>query len=425
MKKEKIKKIYKKVKKEGKKKNMFRLQGKHLFLTYPKIEITREEALEQLKEKILPRRIEKYVISTEKHTTGEEHVHVYLELDKKSNIENKNRLDLEIEGKEGKEKKHGNYQSCRSYNNVVNYIIKEGKTKVLTNKDLDDLGRDINIWKKLYESNKDDDIKETLNKIGEIAPKLMITDYPRVKKALIEMKNDNKVKGDIIYAEGSFKVPKKVKDFMEKPEKTLYLSGGSGIGKTEMMKMLFAKKYGKDNFLRINNIEGIKALMMKSYKGLILDDVDLKKLTPEEILGLLDVQNTHNQRVLYGTVDVPAGMARAVVTNKKINELGADLPIRQLEALLRRCINIDLGNKRVILTLKMEIEEKEEKEENKEKEEKEEEDWLTKRVEEGVQELEEEEEFMEEKEEEEGFTEEMEEEEEEEMCEIRRKIEED
>jgi hypothetical protein len=231
--------------------------------------------------------------------------------------------------------------------------------------------------------NKDDDIKETLNKIGEIAPKLMITDYPRVKKALIEMKNDNMAKGSLIYPEESFKVPKKIKNFMENPEKTLYLSGGSGIGKTEMMKTLFAKKFGKDNFLRINNIEGIKELALKNYKGLILDDVDLKKLTPEELLGLLDVKNTHNQRVLYGTVDVPAGMTRAVVTNKKIEDLGTYLPIRQMEALLRRCVNIDLGNKKVTLTLKMEIEEKEEEE----KEEKEREDEIMERIVEGGVEL--------------------------------------
>lgn len=36
-----------------------------------------------------------------------------------------------------------------------------------------------------------------------------------------------------------------------------------------------------------------------------------------------------------------------------------------MEALLRRCINIDLGNKKVILTVKMEIEENKEKDEDK------------------------------------------------------------
>lgn len=36
-----------------------------------------------------------------------------------------------------------------------------------------------------------------------------------------------------------------------------------------------------------------------------------------------------------------------------------------MEALLRRCINIDLGKKKVILTVKMEIEENKEKDEDK------------------------------------------------------------
>lgn len=89
---------------------------------------------------------------------------------------------------------------------------------------------------------KDDEIKETLKKIGEVAPKLMLTDYPKVKKALIEMKNDNRIKKDLIYPEESFNIPKEIKEYMEKPDKTLYLSGGSGIGKTEMMKTLFSKK---------------------------------------------------------------------------------------------------------------------------------------------------------------------------------------
>lgn len=198
--------------------------------------------------------------------------------------------------------------------------------------------------------NKEEEIKETLKKIGEIAPRLMITDYVKIKKALIEMKNDNRKKIVKIYPEESFEIPQEIKKFMEKPEKTLYLSGGSGIGKTEMMKMVFAKKYGEENYLRINNIEGLKELMIKKYEGLIMDDIDLEKLTPEELLGLLDVANTHIQRILYGTVEVPAGMTRAIVTNKKIENLSRVLPIRQMEALLRRCINVDLGNKRVIVT---------------------------------------------------------------------------
>lgn len=150
----------------------------------------------------------------------------------------------------------------------------------------------------------------------------MITDYPRVKKALVEMKHDNRVKGDIIYPIESFKVPVELQEYVKNPKKTVYISGESGAGKTEMVKTVFATAFGKENCLRINNLEGMKDLNNKRYKALILDDVDFNGVKPEEMIGLCDVPNTHTQRVLYGTVEVPAGMARAVVSNRRLEDIG-------------------------------------------------------------------------------------------------------
>lgn len=120
----------------------YRLSGRHLFLTYAQIGLGREECLEQLRRSLIPREIKNYVISTEDHKSEKgEHLHVYLELDKRCDILDKHRLDLEWDGK----KIHGNYQSCRSYNSVIRYVIKEGLEKVLTNMELDDMGRVYNV----------------------------------------------------------------------------------------------------------------------------------------------------------------------------------------------------------------------------------------------------------------------------------------
>lgn len=118
----------------------FRISGKHLFLTYPKTDIPREEGLRQLQERLKPRIIEKYVIGTEEHLEGEKHIHAYIGLDKRCDIESKERLDLEKEGK----RYHGNYQSCRSFRAVCKYIIKGGIENVLTNMDLMEDGRERN-----------------------------------------------------------------------------------------------------------------------------------------------------------------------------------------------------------------------------------------------------------------------------------------
>lgn len=96
-------------------KKCFRLQGRHLFLTYAKIEIDKEVALKQIKEKIKPSVIEKYAISTEKHLSGESHLHMYLRLAGACNIRKVEKLDLECLGLDGVVcMYHGNYQSCRS-----------------------------------------------------------------------------------------------------------------------------------------------------------------------------------------------------------------------------------------------------------------------------------------------------------------------
>jgi hypothetical protein len=81
-----------------------------LFLTYSKLSMEREEVLEEVRKKLEPRQVERYAIATEKHKSGEEHVHAYVRLEKECDIRAKGRLDILKEGREV----HGNYQSCRS-----------------------------------------------------------------------------------------------------------------------------------------------------------------------------------------------------------------------------------------------------------------------------------------------------------------------
>jgi hypothetical protein len=126
--------VKKKEKMEKEKK--FRLQGVNIFLTYPQIKIEREEVLEQLREKLKPRKVVEYAISTEKHEKEGEHVHVYIKLDKRCDIRDSKRLDLEVEG----EKRHGRYETCKSKKNVVKYVVKGGLEGIKTNIGLKKIG---------------------------------------------------------------------------------------------------------------------------------------------------------------------------------------------------------------------------------------------------------------------------------------------
>lgn len=156
-----------------------------------------------------------------------------------------------------------------------------------------------------------------MKRIEEIAPKLIVTDYTKIKRSLLEMREDHTTSVEIVYALESFDIPEEIKEYMENPwERVLYLVGRSGTGKTEMSKALCSKYFGEQGYIRINSLQGLRKLKGKDYKMIIMDDINFGELSAEEVLGLFDVKNTHEQRVLYGTVEIKPGIARMVITNK-------------------------------------------------------------------------------------------------------------
>jgi len=99
-------------------KDFKRIQTKHLFLTWPHCNISREEVLKNASQEFEPNKIISYLIACESHKDGSAHIHAYIHLQDTINITVRKNLDA-ITGK------HGNYQSCRSPKNVMQYCIKE------------------------------------------------------------------------------------------------------------------------------------------------------------------------------------------------------------------------------------------------------------------------------------------------------------
>lgn len=92
---------------------MYQLNSSKLFLTYPQCPLGKDEALTALIAKF---NIKHYLIATEKHKTGDLHLHVYLELNESYRTRDKLFADLGPY--------HGNYQGCRSAKNVLQYCSK-------------------------------------------------------------------------------------------------------------------------------------------------------------------------------------------------------------------------------------------------------------------------------------------------------------
>jgi len=92
----------------------YRLNCKQLFLTYPKMDKSKEEVLSSLREKRLP--IQDYIIARELHADGTPHIHVYLQLTSRINYKDPHALDILGQ--------HGSYESVRNRKATWKYITK-------------------------------------------------------------------------------------------------------------------------------------------------------------------------------------------------------------------------------------------------------------------------------------------------------------
>lgn len=95
----------------------FRLDAKHLFLTYPQCNLDKTVALNSLLAKPLLANPVAYCIAQEHHQDGSLHLHCLLTLPKRVHITRADYLD--INGF------HGNYQAARVLKQVHKYVIKD------------------------------------------------------------------------------------------------------------------------------------------------------------------------------------------------------------------------------------------------------------------------------------------------------------
>lgn len=117
-----------------------------------------------------------------------------------------------------------------------------------------------------------------------------------------------------------------------------------------------AEHFGIDNILRVTHKQQLAKLNEFSYKALIFDDCNLHDFSTEEKIHLLDVSHDCLQRILYSSVTLPHTMTRVIISNKSFKDLMGPIHPSQLDALLRRVLQVDLGSKKLTITVKFEFE---------------------------------------------------------------------
>lgn len=221
-------------------KRLKRIQCKSWFCTWPQCPLSKEEALKILDSKKEDFSIVEYVICEEKHEDGNPHLHAFLKLSKKKTF-NSNLFDLD--------KYHGNYQTCKSWRAVIQYVKKDGD----------------------YISNFD--VKKALSKKGKWKKEDLLKDIDTVldEGLITPMQVANFYKNQQIYKMLGNKRDK-MPDKLPPKRRHLWFYGPSNTGKTFKLRQMM-KDTGEEKWFQmpLNNdwigYTGERYLYYDEYKG--------------------------------------------------------------------------------------------------------------------------------------------------------------
>lgn len=289
----------------------FRLQGKHLFLTYPQCGLKKEIALEILRATLRREEIGilDWLIAEETHEDGSPHLHCYLSLASKLTTRNARLFDLE--NAEG-ELFHGNYQTCRSPSSVQRYCQKEGSylaSENLSKRLAKSASEDL--WKKARKAAREEGAEAAMSVLesggGRIARDLCLyeTALQRSFEGLSPMH--------------SHACARALTDFAMTwawPEDlALILWGPTNVGKTTLACSLLPQS------LLTRHLDTLATYSSTRYNGVIMDDMAFKHLHREAQIALVDTYFTTQIHVRYKVAVLPKGTRRIVTTNRHPEEI--------------------------------------------------------------------------------------------------------
>ena len=195
---------------------------------------------------------------------------------------------------------------------------------------------------KLAEAGK---VAESLERIKERSPRLYYTEHRKLKKNGESVMEAKRKEVEKVYGEETFEVPSGVLEWImgEIRRQTLFLNGITGSGKTEMMKSILRAKFGEGGVLRITGKEGLARFDAGKHKVIIMDDMEMEG-SAEEKIGLVDVENGTDVRILYGTKYIGPGTGRAILTNLSMDEYfkTESMSEKQKAAIERRCKKVKI-----------------------------------------------------------------------------------
>lgn len=281
----------------------FRFNAKNVFLTYPQCDKTKDE-LQQFLKQLDPRPAE-WAIAQEHHQDGSLHLHAVVGYPSKINIRDQRHWDFEGH--------HPNIGPVRNLRATCDYIRKEdpeplyggsGGACSFGPRAEGGSGRKARDDGKYIELARGGDYKAALACFTERYPKEYVLRKTQVEENLRGMAK--RVRGAVSYGLETFQ---EAAEGWDRTERTLFLWGPSGTGKTEYAKALLGTEV-----LLVRHMDQLKGLN-EEHTGIVFDDCGFHHWPRESVIHLLDLKNDSGINVKHGCVVIHAGLPRVVTHN--------------------------------------------------------------------------------------------------------------
>lgn len=311
--------------------NGARLNGRNYFLTYSQTTLTKERVLEAL---TALGAVTRMIVGQEVHPqTGGTHVHVFVMFQKKKDV-TPSHFDVD--------NVHPNVRIPnafvgtiqQSWLNLWNYCKKEDRNPIIVGSAPEVKRSKNEIAKEAFRLAEEESVSAAVSFLKVESGFEMLKNWTGLEKSLVLARARCQAIGSqgLSYPLESFKLQGLPTDFH-----ALFITGPSGIGKTQLAKALLPGATVIRHTDQLRNCD--------FSKGIVFDDYDVSHWPVTAIIHLLDWDEASGINVKHGHVLIPAHTKKVFTHNRPLHQwLPKDIPPEQYDAVSRRLIQIELPN---------------------------------------------------------------------------------
>lgn len=285
----------------------YRLQARHVSITYPRADFSLEDGLALLRNKTSgSRRVTHVIISSETHEDGGLHRHAYVRFNARINISNERFFDFGLF--------HPNVQAVQNVSAWINYVKKDG-----TFLEWQSEQSEGNLYANAETMDESTFFQWAVDsRIGYgYAQRAWDTSRREVNQITYDAENNP-------FLDLNITPNRELGTYSLSRELTNVIIGPTGCGKT-----VYAFRHLIKPMLLVSHIDDLKHFDARRHLSVLFDDMKFDHMPVQAQIHLCDRGLPRSIHRRYGTTLIPAGIQIAITCNER--------PFVYHPAIVRRC----------------------------------------------------------------------------------------